>query len=196
MKPSISILFVGLMLTIFNGCKTEKTCPAFDPGDLSEFTYPVADTIVFENELSEKFLIFISEVKFSEPYTFECQDMYNICACLNSVEAIATDSKNNVPYTFLKMEQSDVSDMQYFYYNVRGFNFEFDFINELPYIHEMEHLIYHSSLTVGTITYNEVIEIRNLELSTANIGRVYFNKENGILRFIIQSTGEQWDLIP
>jgi hypothetical protein len=94
------------------------------------------------------------------------------------------------------MEQSDISDMQYFKYNFRGFYFEFDFINELPYINQMEHLTYHSSLTVGAATYEEVVEIRNLEPASADIARVYFNKENGILRFIINSSGEQWDLVP
>ncbi|MCF8359996.1 MAG: hypothetical protein K9H26_14655 [Prolixibacteraceae bacterium] len=196
MKPLISIFFIALMLSNFTGCKKEKNCPGLDPADLSEFPYPVADTLVFENDQQEQFLIFISEIQLSEPYSFECQEMYNVCACLNSAEALATDSRNNVPYTFLKMEQSDISTMQYFKYNLRGFYFEFDFRNELPYINQMEHLTYHSALTIGAVTYEDVVEFRNMEPESANISRVYFNKENGILRFIINSSGEQWDLVP
>ncbi len=196
MKAFPLFVFSFSILLAFTACKKEKTCPGFDSADLSEFAYPAPDTLTFENDQKEQFQIFITEIRFSEPYAFECQDLYNVCPCLNSAEAFATDSKIATSYCFLKMEQSDVSEMQYFHYNVRGFQFEFDFINELPYIDQMEHLTHHASLTIGSTSYNDVIEIRNMDLASADIQRVYFNKKNGILRYIVPSTGETWDLIP
>jgi hypothetical protein len=183
-----------LILIILYGCKKEKKCAGFDENDLMEFTYKTSDTLVFHNEDSLLFKVYINEINKSLPYSFECKDLYKTCACINYVEAKATDSNTSESYTFLKMEQSDVSEMQYFNYNVRGFKFEFDFINELPYINQMQHLQHLSSFSIGDEIFNDVIIVTNMNLSSAIISQVYFNKENGVLRFIEKSTNMVWSI--
>lgn len=190
-KPVYIMFF---LFFIIYACKKEKKCPGFDMKDSIEFCYLLPDTLIFENEVSEKFQVFISRINISEPYTYECREIERVCACINYIEALATDTKNSNQYTFLKMEQSDVSEMQYFKYNVQGFEFEFDFINELPYIDQMDHLTYFNSLKVGNLIYNDVILITNNDLSEANIYQVYFNKQNGVLRFIENSTKKVWNI--
>jgi len=190
---TLSILFLAITL-IFSNCKKDIECSGFNTSDSSEFTYTIPDTLTFKNETSGEFQIVIKEIKLSEPYTFECRDLYKICPCMDYIEALVTDSKTQTPYTFLKMEQSDASEMQYFKYNVQGYQFEFDFINELPYIDQMDHLTYYSTYTFGTVTYNDVIMITNSDFETNDIYRVYFNKENGVLRFIEKSTNQIWTI--
>lgn len=162
--------------------------------DLAEFTYRNTDTISFENDSAGLFQIFISQIDYSLPYTYECRDLYNVCPCINYAEAIATDTKTPVPYTFLRMEQSDVSDMQYFKYNVRGFEFEFDFRNELPCIDQMDQFKHYSSMAIGNVVYDDVIVIFNVNIGGPDISRVFFNKQNGVLQFIERSTNTAWRL--
>jgi hypothetical protein len=189
----VAALFLTLTL-IFSNCKKEIECSGFNTSDSSEFTYTIPDTLTFKNETSGEFQIVIKDIILSEPYTFECRDLYKICPCNNYIEALVTDTKTQTPYTFLKMEQSDASEMQYFKYNVQGYQFEFDFINELPYIDQMDHLTYYSTITLGNVSYNEVIMITNSDFETNDIYRVYFNKGNGVLRFIEKSTNQIWTI--
>lgn len=181
-----------LLLILFSACKQEKSCPAFDMDDQAEFTYNKPDTISFENESAELFQVFISQINFSLPYTYECRDLYKICPCTDYAEALATDTKTPVSYSFLRMEESDVSEMQYFKYNLQGFEFEFDFINELLYIDQMDHLKHYSSFIIGDSVYEDVIVITNMNFETTNIFQVFFNKQNGVLQFIEKSTNSIW----
>lgn len=183
-----------MLFSFFSSCKKQKSCPGFDTQDLSEFTYAEPDTITFENETSELFQVFISHINLSSPYTYECRDLYGICPCTNYIEAMATDTKTQNTYSFLKMEQSDVSEMQYFKYNVQGFEFEFDFINELPHIDQMDHLKYYSSFTIGDAVYQDVVVITNFNSEKVHIHQVFFNKQNGVLRFIEKSTNKVWSI--
>ena len=194
MRNLIFVVISLMISSLFSSCKSEKSCPGFDDGDISEFTYVESGTITFENEASELFQIFISQINLSTPYTYECKDLYKVCPCINYIEALATDSKTPNTYTFLRMEQSDVSEMQYFKYNVQGFEFEFDFINELPYIDQMDHLKYYSSFTIGEIVYHNVIAITNSDVETVNISQVFFNKQNGVIRFIEKSPNSVWSI--
>jgi len=193
MKKTIYFL-LSLFLLAFSTCKTEKECPGFNSEDLTEFTYLNADTIYFKNETDSLFQIFISNINMSAPFTYDCKDLHKVCPCINYVEAQATDTKTNTSYIFLRMEQSDVSEMQYFKYNVQGFQFEFDFINELPHIDQMNHIEYFSSFLIGNITYTDVILITNHDTESADIFQVYFNKQKGVLRFIEKSTNMIWSL--
>jgi len=194
MKSILIIIISFLFLFVFSTCKKEKSCAGFNPDDLTEFSYKTIDTLVFMDVDSNLFYIYISAINLSEPYTYKCKDLYKTCPCINYVEALATDSRSTTEYIFLKMEQSDVSEMQYFKYNVQGFEFEFDFINELPYIDQMEHLQHFQTMTIGNYVYDNVIEVTNLNLSTANIYKVYFNKQNGLLRFSEKTTNKVWTL--
>ncbi len=194
MKNLFLILISVLFFFVFSACKKQKSCPCFDTNDIVEFSYTAPDTITFENETSELLQIFISHIDLSLPYTYECKDLYKICPCINYIEALATDTKTPTSYSFLRMEQSDVSEMQYFKYTVQGFEFEFDFINELPYIDQMDHLEHYSSYSIGDVVYNDVVVITNLDSETSNIYQVFFNKQNGVLRFIEKSTGSVWSI--
>ncbi|MBU0488479.1 MAG: hypothetical protein KKA07_11995 [Bacteroidetes bacterium] len=189
------LIFTSVMCFVaISSCKKQKSCAGFSTSDISEFTYIHSDTLTFENSASGLFQVVFTQVNFSEPYSYECKDIDRVCPCINFIEAMATDSKTVTPYSFLKMEQSDVSEMQYFKYNVQGFEYEFDFINELPYIDQMPHLAHYSSFTIGNVAYSDVILITNQDLSTADIFQVYFNKQNGVLRFIVKSTNEVWSI--
>ncbi len=194
MKNLIFLVISFMIFSLFSSCKKQVSCPGFDASDISEFSYIEPDTITFENENSELFQIFISHINLSLPYTYECRDLYKTCPCINYIEALATDTKSLNTYSFLRMEQSDVSEMQYFKYNVQGFEFEFDFINELPYIDQMDHLKHYSSFAIGDKVYQDVIAITNLDSETVNIFQVFFNKQNGVLRFIEKSTNSIWSI--
>jgi len=194
MKNRCMVLISVLLCFLFSACEKQKSCPGFNTKDMEEFTYLKPDTITFENETSGFFQIFISHINLSLPYTYKCKDLYKVCPCINYIEAQATDTKTPNLYSFLRMEQSDVSEMQYFKYNVQGFEFEFDFINELPYIDQMDHLKYYSSFIIGDVVYKDVIVITNLDLETANISQVFFNKQFGVLRFIEKSTNSVWSI--
>jgi len=189
-----NLIYITISFLIFFSCKVQKSCPGFGTNDISQFSYKKSDTITFENESSDLFQIFISDIILSLPYAYECQDLYKICPCLNYIEALATDTKTLKTYTFLRMEQSDVSEMQYFKYNIQGFKFDFDFINELPHINQMAHLKYYSSLSIGTKVYQDVIAITNLDSEKNDILQVFFNKQYGVLRFIEKSTNNVWSL--
>ncbi|MDA3824206.1 MAG: hypothetical protein PF450_16560 [Bacteroidales bacterium] len=188
------VLFSMGFILFFSSFKQEKFCPGFDSNDVSEFSYSESDTLIFENENLDVFQVFISEISFSESYTYECRDIYKICPCLNYMEAVATDTKTMLPYSFLRMEQSDVSEMQYFKYNIQGFEFEFDFRNELSHTNEMEHLQYYPSFTIGDAVYSDVVLVTNFDLQTSDISQVYFNKQNGVLSFVERSTTSVWNL--
>lgn len=188
------ILFSAVFQLLLSSCLQEKTCPGFDANDMTEFSYLTPDTLTFESDSSEVFQVFITAIILSETYVYECRDLYKICPCINYIEAEANDSRSSDSYTFLRMEESDVSEMQYFKYNVWGFEFEFDFINELPHIGEMEHLQHYPSLSIGNNVYYDVVAITNLGNEPVDIYQVYFNKQNGLLRFVEKSTNKVWTL--
>jgi hypothetical protein len=60
----------------------------------------------------------------------------------------------------------------------------------------MDHLRYYSSLTIGDVVYQDVIAISNLDVETVDISQVFFNKKNGVLRFIERSTNSVWSIKP
>lgn len=91
------------------------------------------------------------------------------------------------------MEQSDVSNMQYHKYNVKGFRFEFDYRNELPHIDEMPFLQFIGNLTIDNVTYSDVIRINNTS-STSGISQVFFSKKEGVLQFVEKGTNLTWSI--
>lgn len=178
---------------LFLACKKEKHCESFDLNDTIHFAYNHIDTLVFENRHYERFFIYINSIETSEPYVFTCKELHGICACTDYIRANATDSENSNEYIFLEMEQSDVSDLQYFTYDLKGFVFEFDFINELPHIDEMENLQHYSAYTINDVAYKDVIEVRNMNYNNQNIYKAYFNQENGLIQFI-EGNNNIWTL--
>lgn len=194
MKIKNLIMLSALVITFISSCKTEKSCPGFDEADMKEFTYQAPKTLIFENEDSALFEIVITEIIMSQAYDYECRDLYRICPCINYVEALATDTRTSMPYVLLRMEQSDVSEMQYFKYTIMGFEFMFDFINELPYIDEIDMFSYHPSLIVGNKTYYEVVAITNTDEESPGISKVFFTKKDGIIRFIESESDMAWNL--
>ena len=126
MKKTIIISGLILICTLFS-CKVDKNCPAFDPSDLSNISYKMLDTLKFTDQQEAVFNIYIQTINQSAAFDQECVDLHKICPCLNYVDVLATNSNSADSYVFLKMEQSDVSDMQYFKYQVMDFYFEIDF---------------------------------------------------------------------
>ncbi len=186
-------VFILCCSLILAACKTEKECPAFDMADFAEFPYQQPDTLVFKNITDDTFSIIIREIVLSEVYTIDCSEPKKICPCLNSVEAMATVNQSSTRFRFLQMEQSDVSDMQYFRYNVKGFEFEFDFRNELPYINQIPYAHAVGDLIIGDTTYKEVVVINN-EDTNSNISQVFFNKESGLLKFKEKNPEQIWSI--
>lgn len=194
MKPSNMILFSAMVIAIFSSCRLDKSCPGFDEMNMKEFSYQAPDTLIFVNEDSERFEVYIKEINRSESYEYECRDLYRICPCINYVEAVAKDTRTAIPYAFLRMEQSDRSDIQYFKYNIQGFEFEFDFINELPFINEMDMFTHHGSFIVGNKVYYDVVVITNSDDELPRIYQVFFTKKDGIIRFIEKETSMAWNI--
>lgn len=195
MKPGNIVLLSAVVIALFSSCRQDKSCPGFDETDMKEFSYQVPDTLIFENEDSEQFEVYIKEINRSEPYEYECRDLYRICPCINYVEAVANDSRTSKPYAFLRMEQSDRSDMQYFKYNIQGFEFEFDFINELPFINEMEMFAHHGSFIIGNKVYYDVVVITNSDDEMPEIYQVFFTKKDGVIRFIEKESNMAWNIL-
>lgn len=185
MKVKI-ILFLLLSVIAFPFCKTEKNCPAFKAADLSNIAYKSNDTLKFTNAKSGEYNIFIKEVKLSDIYTYECRDLYKVCPCLNYVEVLVTDTYNSKEYSFLKMEQSDVSEMQYFKYNVMGFYLELDFNNEVQYANQFPYLAV-ENITINNVLYNNVVVYSNLEDASSTVSKVYLTKKLGILRILMKN---------
>jgi len=188
--------YVSLIVLIFviTSCKKKVECPAFDSADLHYFPYKQIDTLSFLSSNSDTFMIYIQKIEQSESYEYTCKDLHKICPCLNSVSAIVTDSKSSQQYEFLVMEQSDVSALQNFKYNILQFTFEFDFKNELPYIQQIPFMKYIGNYMIEDRTYYEVIEITNTDNTTTPIAKLYFNKANGIIRWNEKGNGKIWHL--
>lgn len=194
-KKNLLLLCMCALFFCVVSCSKTKNCPAFNESDMAHMPYKMRDTLVFKNAHDSVFEIFLLSFDKSEAYVYECKDAKKICPCINYVEVVANDTRRPSNYTLLRMEQSDVSDMQYFKYNILNFGFEFDFKNELPHIQQMPHMTLIGQMTIGNHTYNQVVEINNEGLSLANVSKVYFNKNNGLLRFVERSSGTIWDIV-
>jgi hypothetical protein len=196
-KTTIKLLiFIGLSLQFltFSACKNIKECPAFSDSDLKYIPYQEIDTLRYKNQENEIYDIYINSFYKSESYNYECNDLNNICNCTDYIEIKATDSKNNNEFILLKMEQFDNSNPQIFRYQILDLNFEFDFINDLPNIQYMENIDFKDTITIGNKLYSDVLIVRNMDNATSAILNVYFNKNEGILKFTEKTNGKEWDL--
>lgn len=196
-RKTTSILFL-IILGIFvflSACRKTINCPAFDADDSIHFAYNNLDSLVFVSNYDDTLEILFQSVEMSKAYTYSCKDLYGICPCLNSIKVMVKDSRNANSYVLLEMEQSDRSALQSFTYTVLGFEFEFDYINELPYIDEIEHIDYIGNKEIKAVQYTGVVLVKNMDLSPANISAVYINKENGILEFTEKNPLTTWSLV-
>ena len=194
MKKLLFWAFV-LTLSVSTACKKDKKCPAFNDSDLTFVPYSVNDTIKFTNEQDEEYDIYIESFNKTEEYNYECRNIERVCPCTNSVDVIVTDSKISESYTFLQLEQSDVSNMQYYKYQVADFYFEFDFLNELPNINDFEYITLLDSAEIGNKWYKQVVVISNFDNPTSVIFNVFFNQADGILKFTEKNNGSEWSLV-
>ena len=78
--------------------------------------------------------------------------------------------------------------------SVTTFPFEFDFINELPYVDQMEHIKHHSTYTIGNVSYNDVVVYNNYDSEKPIIQQVYFTKREGVLQFVEKGNGKVWTI--
>jgi hypothetical protein len=189
-KLGILIIFSVIFLSF---CKTEKDCPAFELVDLQNITYHSGDSLIFENQQSDTFSIIINQVNLSQAFTYECKDLYKICPCINYAEVNSVNSNSSETYVLLRMEQSDVSDMQYFKYNILDFYFEIDFNNELQYVDQFPYLDL-ETITVNNVVYDNVVVYSNLEDTSTLVDKVYLTKQHGILRIALKD-GTIWNKI-
>lgn len=182
-----NLIIVAMLLLLFSNCKRQTNCPAFQTSDLQFIAYNENDSLVFESDnidVNSKYIIHIKDIKPSESFSQKCEpDLYNQCPCINSVSVIAENSQSSSSFLFLKMEQSDVSEMQVFKYQIKDFNFEIDFDNELPYASEIPYMDYVSSVEMNGVVYFNVAIISNLDNASSNILKVYLNKANGVFAF-------------
>lgn len=187
------ILFSLISLIVFPFCKTEKTCPAFKTADLENIAYKSNDTLKFVNAQSDEFDIFIKEIKLSDAFDTECRDLYKVCPCINYAEVSATDIHNSTEYVFLKMEQSDVSDMQCFKCNVIDFYFELDFNNEVQNADQFPYLAV-ENIIIDSVLYKDVVVYSNLDDQSSTVSKVYLTKKFGVLR-ITMKNGIIWNRV-
>ena len=183
-----------ILLLLNTGCKHEKTCPQFNTDDLDLVPYAETDTLTFVSQENEFFSIYIQHFDYSESYQVEYRG-FKEEACLNYLEVVASDTKNDTEYTFLKLEQSDVSAMQYYKYTLMNFYFEIDFDNEVPYIHEIDYLDLIPALTLGDTTYTDVIIYQDLHHASPIIHSVYLSKKDGIIKFTEDESSNEWSRI-
>lgn len=191
----IIIYIVSILILSSISCSKQTNCAAFKNEDLRYIPYNISDTLTFENQDGEIFEIFINSIEKSEASSFTCRDLYGVCPCVDYVKLISKDSKNPNSYVFLKMEQSDVSAMQYFKYQVIDYNFEFDFRNELSEVSYFNNIILKDTVVIKNKSYSKVLIIKNTDNPKSSISQVYFNEKNGILKFVEKVTGSEWELI-
>lgn len=187
----ITFITSTLLIILLFSCKTVKECPEFNYSDLQEVCYNEFDTLTFMNSQSEEFNIYIQEFYFSTSFEQECSGVERICPCLNNVEVMATNTLTNNPFVFLRMEQSDVSEMQIFKYQVFDFYFEIDFINEVSNIDDFPYMELSPNFTIDNTSYNNVVILSNLENPSLTVSKVCLNKTNGILK-IVKKDGTIW----
>ncbi len=193
MKKVVFYGVIIIMALYFMACIRTVDCPPFDQDDLVLVPYSADDTLRFVNQNSEVFEIVVEGIYPSEAYTFKCRDLNNICVCENTVHVLASDTETSVEYWLLKIVQNDKSEQQCYWYTVLGFMFEFDFVNDLPYIDMMEHMTFIGDMQVGDRIYEKVIVATNKYDFVTDVDKVYFNQENGILKFIDSEL--EWELL-
>ncbi|HBX50639.1 MAG: hypothetical protein A2W98_00945 [Bacteroidetes bacterium GWF2_33_38] len=191
MKTIQILVSLFIIATMFS-CKHKKECPAFKESDLTHVTYSEYDTLKFVNQQSEEYYIYLQNFILSDAFEDECVDLYGICPCINYVEVMAKNSTSMSPYVFLRMEQSDVSDMRYFKYKVQDFDFEIDFDNEVQYVDDFPYMDLLDTITIQNTLYHNVIVYSNLENANSDVFKVYLNKANGIIR-IHEKDNTIWD---
>lgn len=196
MKALLFIISI-LLFALTYSCNHQKTCPEFDIEDLQLIPFMETDTLEFMNPENELFSIVIQKFELSESHTVEWKGVKALKeeACLNFVEINASDSRNTTSYIFLKMEQSDVSEMQYFKYQLLDFYFEIDFDNEVPFINDFDDMELVPTLSINDTVYSDVIRYLDIANSSVLIQTVYLNKKDGILKFIEEVDGVEWVLV-
>lgn len=188
------IIFSIIFSVILPNCKKDKECAAFEVADLQYIAYNRLDTLVFTNSDLDTFIIFVKDFVFSQAYNFECQSLDGVCPCSNYVEVNALNTGSSTAYVFLKMEQSDVSDMQNFKYKVLDFYLEIDFDTELQYSDQIPYLDVVNNYTIGDKTFNNVAVYSNLEDEVSQVSKVYLTKNEGILKIVLKS-GKDWTIV-
>ncbi|MDA3904790.1 MAG: hypothetical protein PF484_01825 [Bacteroidales bacterium] len=178
----IRLFAVSFLIFLLAACQRDKKCPEFNPDDLSHIAYNKFDTLIFTNQKNDTFSIYLQNFNLSSSFEQHCNFNEFVCPCLNYVELIAQNSPMGFSYVFLKMEQSDASDMRYFKYRVLDFDFEIDFDNEVNYIDDFPYLELLENFTINNTVYYNVVIYSNLDNSSSEISNVYLNKTNGILQ--------------
>ncbi|MFC2136720.1 hypothetical protein ACFLTE_01060 [Bacteroidota bacterium] len=190
-----TINYLVFILIIFSACEAEKTCDAFDKANNDLIPYEINDTIIFLSIDSLEFKIYIDDYIYSKEYIEMCPYFkISDCPCLNSVEILAINSNEITQEVFLEIEMSDISDMQYYKYQLLDFYFEIDFINELPYADDFDHIKYYEKLTLNNNEYANVAEINNINATKEGVNKVLVNKENGILKFYQKNSAIEWTI--
>jgi hypothetical protein len=189
----VLVLFFGLV-NLFS-CKSEKKCPAFNPSDLQYIAYNQFDTLTFVNQQNDSLFIYLQNFNLSPTFSQRCDFMQFVCPCINFVEVLAKNSASGFTYVFLRMEQSDASDMRYHKYRVLDFDFELDFENELIYADDFPYLDVYETFSIRDVVYYKVAAYTDLENASAQLSTVYLNKANGIIR-ILTKENVIWDRVP
>ena len=183
--------FIALCILIMASCTQEKECPAFNEADKVLIPYDGNETLTFVNQYTDTLQIILSEMILNEAYTFSCKNMDGVCACTNYAEIPSADAPGAY---FLRFEQSDASTVQYYKYDILEFEFEFDFINELPYIDDFDNMELANNIIVNNISYTNVVVAKNLSYTSSDLSKVYFNQLQGILKFEEKNSDKIWEI--
>jgi len=191
---AVRVIALSILVLIQFSCKRDKECPAFNSSDMQHIAYNAFDTIKFINPQNDSLFIYLQDFQFSKSFKQDCDFADFVCPCINYVELTAKNSKDDIPYVFLKMEQSDASDVRYFEYQILDFDFKIDFDNEIAFADDFPYMELIDNLIINQKTYINVVIYTNTENQVSNVLKVFLNKENGILRI---QTKENiiWDLI-
>ncbi len=180
------ITLIGLAMLMIISCKKEKNCPAFSQNDLFLLPYNEDDTVVFQSYHNPSFSIIIQQLIQSSEYTETYQSLLNLKkeACINYAELMATGTGKEKPYVFLRLEQSDVSDMQYYKYTFKDFYFEIDFKNEVPYANDFDQFDVVNRMAINEKEYREVVVYKDIQDESKEISTIYLTRSDGIIQFI------------
>lgn len=192
MHRRIVIILVAALFLTGLSCNRNVECPALSDDDFANFPYHAGDTLKFFNEQLGTKLLVVNEIHRSEAYSYACRDLNRICNCEQYAEALLQPTNDTTLFMSLKMLLQSTNNTCRFYYSLMGFQFEFDFENDAPYVYLMPDIFFEDNLVVSDSLFSNVYRIENTNFSVSNIHRVYFNRETGIIRFDEYIGGHIW----
>lgn len=194
-RQYFAVLTLIMLFLVSFSCSKKVDCPAFNSFELIPSSYVEGSEVIFKNQENNIKKYEIVEIILSENYSFDCKDLNKICFC-ESYATIFVSNENDKLFEFLKIELNDNNNQQVYRYTIMDFNFEFDFVNDLPNLHYFDNIDLVEEFEIDNEQYHQVVVLHNNDSeSTSIVDKVYFNKEYGILKIVEKANNIAWTAV-